>query len=179
MVATKRLLAAARMDERLKRNKSVAAVVRDLSETKYVNRTIAHTTTANSTTTLSGISSGSGTSQRDGRKILMSALEIRWHCNSDTPVRCVIYVPKGAPGTVLSLSAWSDPVENDEFWVLYDVIIDANGGTTSFNRKLRQKLTIEYSDSTISATRNPVYMLLQTSGNTTIVGHTKLWYKDM
>ena len=185
MVATKRLLYRARQQDAKRRRTtgSFASAVRSLAESKYKNVDISHSTATASSTTLTDISTGDGPSTRDGRKVLTTSLSLRLANSSGYPTRVILYVPKN-PAAFLTLTNWYDAIENDEVWVLYDHIYqvndaaDANGCIINFN--VARKLIVEYSDTTgTSAVRNPIKMLLRTPTNSTIYGHTKVWYKDI
>lgn len=185
MVSTKRVLTRARMDDakRQRTTKSFARAVRDLAETKYKNLDVTHSTTTVSTTTLTDISAGDGSSTRDGRKIMTTSLQLMLTSGTN-PMRVILYVPKN-PAAFLVLTNWYDAIENDEVWVLHDKIYTGNSDMTdanSINAQLRmnRRLTVEYSDTGgTTAVRNPIKMLLRTPNNVTINGHTKVWYKDI
>lgn len=186
MAATKRLYYRARRDDAKRRRTtgpSLATAVRNLAESKYKNVSISHATTTASSTTITDVAAGDGTSNRDGRKILTTSLSLKLTNTSGFPVRVILYVPKN-PAAFLTLTNWYDALENDEVWVLHDYMYgpvdngDANGVLINFN--MARRLTVEYSDTTgTSAVRNPIKMLLATPSNSTIYGHCKLWYKDI
>lgn len=178
MPATKKLLARARASKYDRPyTRSIARVVRSMQETKYVNTPINHSATTTSTTVISSCGAGTSQSTRTGRKVMMNAAELRMNLGGAT-VRCIVYVPKDA-SDFISLTNYYDAVDNDEMWVLQDLILDGQVDSNTFNRRLRQLLTIEYNDSTGNATRNPVKLYLHSSSSTTINGHTKMWYKDI
>lgn len=152
--------------------------VRSMRETKYKNVDIIHLAVTNSTTTISDVSEGNGVSTRDGRKIMMLNCEVRMRV-AGTNARVVIYVPKD-PSLSLALTNDFDSVENDEFWVLHDRLYTGDGaGVFAINFRLHQPLGIEYAVTTGAAIKNPVKMLVQTSAASSVLGHTKLWYKDI
>lgn len=185
MPATKRLLYRARQQDAKRRRTtgSLASAVRALAESKYKNVDVSHSITSASTTTLTDISTGDGPSTRDGRKVLITSVSLKLTNSNGYPVRVTLYVPKN-PSTSLSLTNWYDAIENDEFWVLHDYIYQTNDVTgansTIVNFNMARKLTVEYSDTTgTSAVRSPIKMLLSTPTNSTINGHTKVWFKDI
>lgn len=156
----------------------VTRAVRNMRETKYKNESITHLAATTSTTTISNVSEGNGVSTRDGRKILMMSAEVRMRVGG-TNCRVVIYVPKD-PSTTLALTNDWDPIDNDEYWVLHDRLYTGDGdGVFAVNFRLHQKLGIEYAVTTGAAIKNPVKMYLHSSTTSTILGHTKLWYKDI
>lgn len=160
----------------------VARVVRSLQESKYYNAAINHTAVT-STTACSAITAGSGTEERDGRKIMMTGLTAQIVLNTATSgfIRVIVYVPKVSSAS-LSLANVYSPVENDATWVLFDRMYKFDYETSllqTINLKLSKKLVIDYEDGSGAAVRNPVKLYIHTSGTTTGLGWTKLWFKDM
>lgn len=178
---------------------SFASAVRSLKETKYLNTPMSLTGPGLSTETiLNDVPAGNGTSNRDGRKILVTGLEARFRIkdpstseggNADT--RVIIYVPKD-PNARISIGFIGQAVENNDFWILYDQIhqsktVGAAGGvgtaTCCVNIRKLLKLTTEFNGlDGGDFTRNPIIMKTVTDGvapDLNVTGHTKCWYKDM
>lgn len=180
MVATKRMLSRARLQDAKRRRTtgpSLAAAVRSLAESKYKNVSVTHNATTSSDTVLTDIATGNGSETRDGRKIMLTSASVQLYTSIDY-LRVTIYVPKDGSATLGLGGSSATPIDNDEYWVLYDRIHANEGAYISVNLNMLRKLTVEYNDSTGTAIRNPVKMHLE--GPTgTVLGHTKVWYKDI
>lgn len=152
------------------------ATIRFKRESQYFNQVINHNNVASSTTNISDITITGGSQGRSGSKVVSYALDVKMLIGSVT--RCVVYVPKQANDT-LALTDVGAAVKNDEFWVLHDMLYDSDDCST-INFRIRQMLGIEFSDGQVVARKNPIKMYLLAGGGATetIIGHTKLWFKD-
>jgi hypothetical protein len=161
-------------------------------ESKYANRNITHIGVTNSTTVLTAIAAGSGSSGgRDGRKIKLKSFETKFQVDTSQSsfYRIIYYVPKTASDTLSLANAYS-AIENDSIWVLHDrfFLFSAAGGTPVSNTNAVQTyrhsfpmgLNVEFDgDATSDFVKNPVKMLILTPGATSVLGHTKVWYTDV
>jgi len=153
-----------------------------LPETKYFNNNIIHSGISESTTSLTLIESGTGVENRVGRKIKLKSLMMNFRVTgTGGPCRCILYVPKQANQDI-SLPSIESPTDNDQFWILRDWYvadnIDNNPGI--WTHTFPMGLNVEYDGTASTAvTRNPVKLYLTSQGNTTINGHTKVWYTDV
>lgn len=149
-------------------------------ETKYFNNNIIHSAISSSTTSLTLIAAGTGVENRIGRKIKLKSLLMNIRKEGTGVVRAVLYVPKQANQT-LSLPSLESPVDNDQFWVLRDwYFSDTNNNNPGvWTHVFPTGLNVEYEGTGSGAVvKNPVKLLLQTIGSSTINGHTKVWYTD-
>lgn len=163
----------------------VRRAVRSLQESKYFNSAISHITATASTTALSAVTPGDGAEQRDGRKILLTGVEVMGMCNDYHTTRVVIYVPKKSSDDLTLASVYS-AIDNDAYWVLYDDwVTDTLHDTTvsftqgTFHIKLNRRLTIEFEDGSNNPIKNPVKMLIRNSSSESVYGFGKIWYKDI
>lgn len=183
MPATKRLLNRSRQDGR--RTKS--RLVMYQPESKYGNRNITHNNVQNSNLVLSAFAAGSGSSGgRDGRKIKVKSLSMIMEqtvSGNPDPLRVILYVPKTASDN-LTISSFAGPCENSQFWIVKDVILQPNSDNTTLAYQLSHTfpmgLNVEFDgDAGSDHVSNPIKMLISCPSNTTVTGHTKVWYTDV
>ena len=162
-------------------------------ETRYKNTLIQHAGTDESNTLINGLAAGDGTSDRSGRKALIKSISVRATSTSNptggTPlVRVVLYSPKvaGTQLTGLTGNSLAGPINNDQFWVMYDKVYvsprgdDQQSGKQAINIDLRRMLTTEFSGTGgTDITRGDVYLYLSSDNLAGfIIGHTKVWFQD-
>lgn len=185
MPATRRLLNRARSQRALKKTRYIIAK----PESRYANRNVVHTAVNNSTTTLTAIAAGSsGSGGRDGRKIKVKSFETKLQLASSAFYRIVFYVPKNATDTLV-LATTNSAIENAQIWVLQDTLMfsglpnaggDDAAQTFSYNYSFPMGLNVEFDgDATNDWVKNPVKMLIRSSTNSDVLGHTKVWYTDV
>jgi len=152
-------------------------------ETKKKNTSIIHAASTQSTTLPTAIAAGAGPAQRVGRKIRVKALEVCLQADAGSgPIRVVLYVPKSAPDTI-SLTAPSDQIDNDGFWVVRDFWVNPNDNGVAMAHRMVHRFPIhmltEYENANASGTiRNNLKLQLFSANSTNINGHTKVWYLD-
>lgn len=188
MPATRRFLDRARSARPSKKTRYL--VVKP--ESKYANRNITHLAVTNSTTVLTAIAAGSGSSGgRDGRKIKLKSFEMKLQVDTALAsfYRIVFYVPKNATDTLALANVYS-AIENDQIWVLHDRFlyfqstggtpVDNSNATQSYRHSFPMGLGVEFDgDATSDFVKNPVKMLILSSTTTSVLGHTKVWYTDV
>lgn len=163
-------------------------------ETRYKNTIINHASTNESNTLVNGIVAGDGTQNRSGRKALCKSWQARIASTAgpggiqSPTVRVVLYSPKVAGTTLSGLfgSNIAGPIDNDQFWVMYDRVHisprgdDDQSSRLSVNLNLRRMLTTEFSGTGgTDITRGDVYLYLGSEASADIIiGHTKVWFQD-
>lgn len=161
--------------------------LRSEPESKYFNNNIIQSSTETATTELTGIPAGTGVEGRIGRKIKVMSALCNVYLQSNSPLRCILYVPKQADQE-LALTEQYQPVDSDQFWVLKDwwqtgAVGNANEDSRNpmiVSHRFPLGLNVEFDGSGAGAfVKNPIKLYTHGNGGTTTVnGFTKVWYKD-
>lgn len=161
-------------------------------ETKHKSLEFTNTSVSDSALNyeLTQISTGDGSSSRDGHQIKIQSLFARFTiAGADTTnvVRAVLYIPND-PNLELTTLSTTNVVDYDSVTVLHDKLITLNSNGTNLrtfylSKKFKRGMRVQY-DSTggSSCSKNPIKLAFvsdsELAGHPELNGSTILYYKD-
>ena len=147
-------------------------------EAKFVTKSVAHSSTTESSTFINSVANGPDNGERVGRKTKTLYCEATL-LGTSAAYRVILYLSKNG-STTLSLTNLSDLVDPEKFVVFKDywVTNQGNGAATKMKHSFKYGINTEYDGVNNSDIEDGQLVLYIRSNTDTIAGQTRAWYVD-